>query len=165
MPPRSKATRYEIQEYSYLLRALKSASTADLAEHVVLEPRREALRRSTELEGHDDSTSVKELWTRWPLMANDVYPPSWSLEEEIISLAASSLSSEHYGSELQELEELPPSVTSALAASTMHVLSQSFAHLAANSPLVDKKSQGRLQPSGWQEVLSIIDSECIFPSE
>ena len=41
--------------------------------------------RSNSSEGQDDGT--RDIWTRWPLLRDDVYVPEWTLQDEVKSIA------------------------------------------------------------------------------
>lgn len=51
----------------------------------VREVRRDAKRKAR------NSKAPRDTWTRWPLLAGDVYVPEWSLEDEVRSIAAQAL--------------------------------------------------------------------------
>lgn len=51
----------------------------------------------------------KDRWTRWPLLAGDVYVPEWSLEDEVRSIAAQALEAQlQDGSSLSTIPAISP---------------------------------------------------------
>jgi hypothetical protein len=174
MPP-TKKLRQEIQEYSSLLRALKTASTSNLAAHIYtdvpethaitdgdsLSPQQESFKRRRP-SPHPLAKPERELWTRWPLMPDDVYPPTWSLEEEIAAIISDCAKQSDEGNS----EDIPSTADcSALAASSLHSLEQTLSRIASNFPVVDKGSHYRLKAGSAEHVLQIVKQEGLFPPE
>ena len=212
----------ELQEYSSLLRALRTSSTLDLAsqltqhasasssQHGSAQTRSTTTRPrevddSTHIsdandDGDDDPVtrrlkrkakgkeesqttvkSTRDSWTRWPLLAGDVYVPEWSLEDEVRSIAlrclksspsntlantnvtASSNGPDNVQNDAESDPEdddyaetlLTPTVLDALACSTGRHLAQILALLAAYVPPSEKSMQNRFKPLNWETVLEI----------
>jgi len=125
----------------------------------------------------------RDTWTRWPLLANDVYIPEWSLEDEIGILAANALklqprpplfalqsrspatgsgSGDTEGKDSEgdgDTASYLPHLTN--AASTY--LSTILALLVAHTPNRPQSQQNRIEPIGWRAVLNILSS-CGNPS-
>jgi hypothetical protein len=124
---------------------------------------------------------TNDTWTRWPLMADDVPIPEWSLEDEVHVIASRELTSlkrnrhspsqtteaeasgsselleEDAGegdieSEDDELSEPIPGVAFAASEHLGHILGA----LAAHMPPAEGSMQNRLCPVGWESVLSSV---------
>ncbi len=169
--PTSKEFRHDIQEYSSLLRALKTAATENLSEHIFYAQERDL---EVDHEGLADTLDVthplarpdKESWTRWPLMTSEINPPQWTFEEEVGAIAERALKADAEQTDASGLVDLvsPPDV-SALTSATAFALTRMLALAAANFPLVDRHSQSRVKPSTWTEILELTEIENIFPIE
>jgi hypothetical protein len=115
----------------------------------------------------------RDTWTRWPLLASDVYIPEWSLEDEIRILAADALklqprpplpdlpsqsctTGSDNGDAEDDDDDTPyiPHLTN--AASTY--LSTILALLVAHTPNRPQSQQNRIEPIGWRAVLEILGS-------
>jgi hypothetical protein len=125
----------------------------------------------------------RDVWTRWPLLANDVYIPEWSLEDEIGILAANALklhprpplpvlrsesstpSSDDEDTEDQDSQADgdAPSYLPPLTNAASNYLSTILALLVAHTPNRPQSQQNRIEPIGWQAVLNILSS-CGDPS-
>lgn len=118
----------------------------------------------------------RNAWTRWPLLADDVYVPEWSLEDEISLLAANVLklhprpplpvlpsqsfpsSDDHDQGDGDIPSYLPP-----LTHSASTYLSTILALLIAHTPNRPLSQQNRIEPIGWRAVLDMLSS-CGDPS-
>jgi hypothetical protein len=176
--PISKDFRHELQEYSSLLRALKSSATGNLSQHILYEDVRtptsvndapEPFALKPQEHQHPLARPDKTSWSRWPLMPDEVYPPNFSFEEEVASIAERALVTAADNDETVDtngpLELLSQQDASALASTTAQAVTRTFAQAACNFPLVDKHSQSRVKPCSWKELLEIAESQCTFPPE
>jgi hypothetical protein len=119
----------------------------------------------------------RDAWTRWPLLADDVHIPEWSLEDELGLLAANALKN-------QNRPPLPPShaETPALRSdasedpdsddadgdpstylphllnASSNYLSTILALLVAHTPNRPHSQQNRIEPIGWRAVLDMLSS-------
>ncbi|KAF5392790.1 hypothetical protein D9757_000855 [Collybiopsis confluens] len=106
-------------------------------------------------------SSSRETWTRWPLLAEDVPVPEWSLEDEIAQIVTSLFSQASTSTSDDELDhESAPSanpfstLVSSLAFASTHFLDTIFASLASLVPKRPPSMINRLAPVGWQTVLA-----------
>lgn len=119
----------------------------------------------------DASRTSRNTWTRWPLLAEDVHIPEWRFEDEVHSLAkqaflsdlstssgipASTPSDLNVPSEDQVEALLPPSSLRALADVSSSHLEHILSALASYTPMVDKSTQHRHHPLGWESVLNVV---------
>jgi hypothetical protein len=120
----------------------------------------------------------RNTWTRWPLLAEDLHIPEWGFEDEVHLLAKQALlfdfstsdqlptdtSSESRGVDPNVLREdqiealLPPSSLRSLADASSCHLEHILSALASYSPPVDKSTQHRRHPIGWESVLNIVSA-------
>ena len=127
----------------------------------------------------------RDAWTRWPLLAHDVYVPEWNLEDEIGLLAAnalklhphpplpvfpskSSISGSNDDGDNNEDEDNEGngdalSYISPLTNAASIYLSTILALLAAHTPNRPLSQQNRIEPIGWRAVLDMLSS-CGDPS-
>jgi hypothetical protein len=125
-----------------------------------------------------DARMLRNNWTRWPLLAEDVHIPEWGFEDEVHLLAKKALlldfstsnqpptdtSSESHGVDPNVLSEdqiealLPPSSLRTLADASSSHLEHILSALAYYSPLVDKSTQHRRHPISWESVLNIVSA-------
>ncbi|KAF8241020.1 hypothetical protein L208DRAFT_1373997 [Tricholoma matsutake] len=123
----------------------------------------------------------RDTWTRWPLLANDVYIPEWSLQDEIGILAANALklrphpplpiisssdgSDDHDDNEGEDNEGDDDSLSylPALTNAASNYLSTILALLVPHTPNRAQSQQNRIEPIGWRAVLDMLSS-CGDPS-
>ncbi|KAK0469037.1 uncharacterized protein EV420DRAFT_1472340 [Desarmillaria tabescens] len=103
-----------------------------------------------------------DIWTKWPLLPEDLAQPQWGLEDEI-SVMVSQLQKENQsGGDEEEGEEdtdedreyLPH-----LHLSTSNCLEAILATIAAHTPLRADSMQNRLNPIDWRFVLNVLVSQ------
>ncbi|KAF9650168.1 hypothetical protein BDM02DRAFT_3165435 [Thelephora ganbajun] len=166
------ALRSELEEYSFLLRALRTNDTLDLSSQLV-----RATGSSQTLEDDDDARDLssaspveasgsnsgshkpKDNWTRWPLLIQDVPIPEWTLQDEVERLANKFLRPP--GNPDEETEEdveepIEPTAVKYLTLETTEYLSHLLAAIAAHVPMVKGSMQNRLRPLNWENVLAIV---------
>ena len=165
------ALRSELEEYSFLLRALRANDTLDLSSQLI---RATGVSQTSE-DGDFHSPSAappaeasgskstprkqKDSWTRWPLLIQDVPIPEWTLQDEVERLVHRFLNLPNSpGEEMrEETEELIDSVTlKNLTLETTEYLSHLLAAIAAHVPMVEGSMQNRLKPLNWENVLAIV---------
>jgi hypothetical protein len=125
----------------------------------------------------------RDAWTRWPLLANDVYVPEWNLEDEIGILAANALKrhprpplpvlqsqspasgseDSDEGNEENQGDGDTPSYLPPLTNAASTYLSTILALLVAHTPNRPRSQQNRIEPIGWRAVLDMLSS-CGDPS-
>ena len=118
----------------------------------------------------------RNTWTRWPLLTEDLHIPEWGFEDEVNSLAKKALlfdistsnrlpadpASASRGDDLNVLSEdqiealLPPSSLRTLADVSSSHLEHILSALASYSPPIDKSTQHRRHPIGWESILNIV---------
>lgn len=165
------ALRSELEEYSFLLRALRTNDTLDLSSQLI-----RAAGSSQALDGdyaHDipsaspaedsgsssGSRKPKDTWTRWPLLIQDVPIPEWTLQDEVERLANRFLQPPgDSGREMEEDAEEPieSAAVQHLTLETTEYLSHLFAAIAAHVPMVEGSMQNRLRPFNWENILAIV---------
>ncbi|EKM57226.1 uncharacterized protein PHACADRAFT_59839, partial [Phanerochaete carnosa HHB-10118-sp] len=105
------ALHSELTEYSSLLRALRTSNTLDLASQLTVPAsgptslHEDDAASETSLGDESESErpltetkkAPKDTWTRWPLLAGDVYVTEWSLEDEVRSIATQALQGQWHG--------------------------------------------------------------------
>ncbi|KAJ3805135.1 hypothetical protein EV368DRAFT_51757 [Lentinula lateritia] len=100
--------------------------------------------------------SIHETWTRWPLLAQDVPYPEWTLQDEVAHITAFLL--RETSSSPSDLDSDPNSSTSSLIStltlSSSCYLDSILASLAAIIPKRSVSMINRLAPAGWQSVLA-----------
>lgn len=161
------ALRSELEEYSYLLRALRTNDTLDLSSQLIHAagsspaseddgPHGPSLAEPSGSNTH--SRKPKENWTRWPLLIQDVPIPEWTLQDEVERLANRFLQPPSNPNE--ETEDAEEPIDSAaikhLTLETTEYLSQVFAAIAAHVPMVEGSMQNRFKPFNWENILAII---------
>lgn len=173
------ALRSELEEYSFLLRALRTSDTLDLSSQLIHAATSSQASEDDGARGpsfaeasgsNTNSRRPKERWTRWPLLIQDVAIPEWSLEDEVERLANMFLQPPRNPDEEQEEpEEAIDSVAiKHLTLATTEYLSQLLAAIAAHVPMVGESMQNRLKPLNWESILaivgatSIVDPRCWF---
>ena len=109
-------------------------------------------------------SAKRDIWSRWPLLMNDVPRPDWSIEDEMRHLVED-ISKKHPRPPLpaviqQENEDQDdvPSFVPNLTNIVSNYLSSIFALLAAHTPNRSPGQQNRVQPMGWRAVLDILSS-------
>ena len=159
------ALRSELEEYSFLLRALRTSDTLDLSSQLI-----RAARSSQTPEGDDDLPSAqtagasgsgsipskpRDNWTRWPLLIQDVPIPEWTLRDEVERLANKFLQPPNNPDEETE-EHIDSASVKYLTLQTTEYLSHLFAIIAAHVPMVEGAMQNRLRPLNWENILAIV---------
>lgn len=165
------ALRSELEEYSFLLRALRTNDTLDLSSQLIRAagtsqpPEHDDIRNSSSTPPVQVSGSAlisrkpKDLWTRWPLLIQDVPVPEWTLQDEVERLANRFLHPpRNFDEETEEDAEEPIDSTAIehLTLDTTEYLSHIFAAIAAHVPMVEGSMQNRLKPLNWENVLAIV---------
>ncbi|KAG6865173.1 hypothetical protein C0991_004721 [Blastosporella zonata] len=118
----------------------------------------------------------RDAWTRWPLLADDVHVPEWSLEDEIGHLAERALNPpqlprheteqpDQGHDDLLDPEDIDtdPSYLPHLTLTASNHLSTILALLVAHTPNRPNSQQNRVEPMGWRAVLDVLSS-CGDPS-
>ncbi|KAJ3874189.1 hypothetical protein F5051DRAFT_379829 [Lentinula edodes] len=100
--------------------------------------------------------STRETWTRWPLLAQDVPYPEWTLQDEVAHITAFLLrdTSSSPADVDSDLNSSNSSLISTLTLSSSRYLDSILASLAAIIPKRSVSMINRLAPAGWQSVLS-----------
>jgi hypothetical protein len=169
--PVPTALRSELEEYSYLLRALRTNDTLDLSSQLI----RAASCSQTSEDGdsydqlspplleasgsNSASRKQKDGWTRWPLLIRDVPIPEWTLQDEVERLAYRFLQPPStLDKEAEEAAEelLDPTTIKYLTLETTEYLSHIFTAIAAHVPMVEGSMQNRLRPLSWESILAIV---------
>ena len=165
------ALRSELEEYSFLLRALRTNDTLDISSQLIRAARSSQtpetddihdprLTPTVEASGSNSSSrKPKDTWTRWPLLIQDVPIPEWTLQDEVERLANKFLQPPSSSNEETEedVEELIDSVAvKHLTLETTEYLSHLFAIIAAHVPMVRESMQNRLRPFDWENILAIV---------
>lgn len=162
---------------------LESQNTSPVAGPSTLpEPEAKPQKRTTKRK--------RDTWTRWPLLAEDVPVPEWSLEDEVALLASLALKHQHSPllAELEEQQEPDLGSEEALeldsdpepdvdaenpvyipyvTLSASNFLSSVLARVAAHTPLRPPSMQNRIGPIGWKTVLEVlasstdVDAKCV----
>ena len=177
------ALRSELEEYSFLLRALRTNDTLDLSSQLI---RTAGSSQSSEGDDFREPSSApsieasesgsnprkpKDAWTRWPLLIQDVPIPEWTLQDEVERLANKFLqppSGLDEETEEDAEEPIDPAAVKHLTLETTEYLSHLFAAIAAHVPMVEGSMQNRLKPLNWENVLAIagasglVDPRCEF---
>ncbi|KAF8830241.1 hypothetical protein HHX47_DHR2000496 [Lentinula edodes] len=100
--------------------------------------------------------STHETWTRWPLLAQDVPYPEWTLQDEVAHITAFLL--RDTSSSPSDVDSDPnssnSSLISTLTLSSSRYLDSILASLAAIIPKRSVSMINRLAPAGWQSVLA-----------
>ena len=165
------ALRSELEEYSFLLRALRTNDTLDLSSQLI-----RTAGSSQTFEGDDvhgppsapstegsesssNSRKPRDAWTRWPLLIQDVPIPEWTLQDEVERLANKALQPPNDPN--QEMEEdaeepIESAAVNHLTLETTEYVSHLFAAIAAHVPMVKGSMQNRLKPFNWESVLAIV---------
>jgi hypothetical protein len=144
---------------------------------------------SIEEKGHSSALGTSRIsrntWTRWPLLAEDLHVPEWRFEDEVHSLArqallcnlstsdqlSASTSSESDNMDFNipgedQIEALlPPSSLRILADISSSHLEHILSALASYCPPVDKSTQHRCHPIGWESVLNIVSAAGLVDSK
>jgi len=128
---------------------------------------------------------LRNTWTRWPLLTEDLHIPEWGFEDEVHSLAKKALlydfstsnrlsadtASASRGVDSNVLSEdqiealLPPSSLRTLADVSSSHLEHILSALASYSPPVDRGTQRRRHPISWESVLSIVSAAGLVDGE
>ena len=165
------ALRSELEEYSFLLRALRTNDTLDLSTQLIRTAG--SSRNSEDGDAHSTPSASpveapesnpfprkpKDAWTRWPLLVQDVPIPEWTLQDEVERLANKFL--QPPGDPNQETEEdadepIDSAAVKHLTLETTAYLSHLFAAIAAHVPMVEGSMQNRLRPFDWENILAIV---------
>ncbi|KAL5478329.1 hypothetical protein ACEPAI_2513 [Sanghuangporus weigelae] len=162
-------------------RSTEPESTAETLGDTTHEDSRQASQeiqgiQTARLKGKKRKRGPYDIWTRWPLLAGDVYPAEFGLEDEVQSIASwvarqqrqtqpptfvqENETSEGSGSDTgantdtdEEIEELDDVATRAVAASTAHHLRSLLSACAVLIPCVAPSLRSRLAPLNWTSVL------------
>jgi len=157
MSTSKRKIREEIKEFSHLLRALKTSSVTELSTLICPTHEDEPVSRSSD---------NREFRSKWPLLAEDVYRSSICFEEELSGQAEQQLSGELPASPDDILTgRLSASEASALAGSSVFILSRALSYLSDNFPHIEKNTQHRVKAADWKLVLSILTESELFPDE
>lgn len=97
----------ELNEYSSLLRALRTNSILDVSHHLTQHGKADSASSDEELDHsssasdepttgekrkrRDEPARKRDNWTRWPLLLNDLHKPTWSFQDEIAIVASQAL--------------------------------------------------------------------------
>lgn len=166
------ALRSELEEYSFLLRALRTNDTLDLSSQLI-RAAVDSPQTPEDDDAHDSpstppveasvpnqvSRKPKDVWTRWPLPIQDVPIPEWTLQDEVERLANRFLqppNEAHGGTEDDAEELIDPVAIKHLTLETTEYLSLLFATIAAHVPMVEGSMQNRLKPLNWENILAIV---------
>jgi len=165
------ALRSELEEYSFLLRALRTNDTLDLSSQLI---RTAGSSRNSEdgdarsspsaspvevSEPNSNPRRPKDPWTRWPLLVQDVPIPEWTLQDEVERLANRFLQPQDDPDREAEGDADEPIESVAakhLTLETTEYLSHLFAAIAAHVPMVEESMQNRLRPFSWENILAIV---------
>lgn len=158
------ALRSELEEYSFLLRALRTNDTLDLSSQLIraagssqASEDDDAHDPTVEASGSDsNSRKPKDTWTRWPLLVQDVPTPEWSLQDEVERLANKFLKPPSDPDEETEEEPIDSATIQHLTLETTAYLSHLFAMIATHVPMVKESMQNRLRPLNWENVLAVV---------
>ena len=165
------ALRSELEEYSFLLRALRTSDTLDLSSQLIRaagfsqtpeddDTHDQPLTTTVKASGSNpNSRKPKDTWTRWPLLIQDVPTPEWTLQDEVERLANKFLqppsnSSEETGEDVEE--PIDTDAVKHLTLETTEYLSHLFATIAAHVPVAKESMQNRLRPLNWENILAIV---------
>jgi len=165
------ALRSELEEYSFLLRALRTNDTLDLSSQLIRTAgssgnsedgdARSSPSASPEQvsESNPNPRKPRDPWTRWPLLAQDVPIPEWTLQDEVERLADKFLQTpDDPNQETEEDTDGPIESAAAkhLTLETTEYLSHLFAAIAAHVPMVEESMQNRFRPFNWENILAIV---------
>lgn len=167
------ALRSELEEYSFLLRALRTNDTLDLSSQLIRPVGSSQNSEDGDVHGpsfaeasgsNTNSRKPKENWTRWPLLIQDVPIPEWTLQDEVERLANSFLRAPGNPNEETEDAEEPidPVAVKHLTFEATEYLSHVFAAIAAHVPTVVGGMQNRLKPLNWENILAIVGATGII---
>ena len=97
------ALHSELNEYSSLLRALRTNNILDVSHHLTQHGRADSSSSDESDQESDEPSSAtdepvtgekrkrpvrkRDTWTRWPLLLNDLHQPTWSFQDEIATAA------------------------------------------------------------------------------
>jgi len=180
------ALHSELAEYSSLIRALRANNALDITSKIVhadnseddvddvqtlnsdfgpnLHSRdtssRKRVRQSPSASPSPESTK-RDIWSRWPLLMNDVPRPEWSIEDETRHLVEAISRNPPLPAAIQPENEDQDNISSFVPNLTNIVsnyLSSIFALLAAHTPNRPPGQQNRVQPMGWRAVLDVLCS-------
>ena len=160
------ALRSELEEYSFLLRALRTNDTLDLSSQLIRSASSSEAFEDDDVrdppgkasESNSNSRKPKDTWTRWPLLIQDVPTPEWTLQDEVERLANKFLQPPNdpgQGMEEDAEEPIESAAVEHLTLETAEYLSHLFAAIAAHVPMVEGSMQNRLKPLNWENVLAI----------
>ena len=161
------ALRSELEEYSFLLRALRTNDTLDLSSQLIRTAGTSQTSEDDYAHGlspaeasgsNANSRRPKENWTRWPLSVQDVPIPEWTLQDEVERIGNRFLQPpSNLNEESEDAEEpIDPIALNHLTLETTEYLSHLFAAIAAHIPMVGGSMQNRLKPLNWENILAII---------
>jgi len=164
------ALRSELEDYSFLLRALRTNDTLDLSSQLIRAAGSQTpegddahgppLSPTVEASGSNSNLrKPRDIWTRWPLMIQDVPIPEWTLQDEVERLTNKFLQPPSDSNEETEEDVEDPVDSATIKHLTLEIaeyLSHLFATIAAHVPMVKESMQNRLRPLNWENVLAII---------
>ncbi|KAK0205405.1 hypothetical protein DFS33DRAFT_1383314 [Desarmillaria ectypa] len=107
-----------------------------------------------------------DIWTKWPLLPEDLAQPQWGLEDEISVMISQlqkdrqSRSDDHEEKEEEDDDE-DKEYLPYLHLSTSNCLEAILATIAAHTPLRADSLQNRLNPIDWRFVLNVLVSQKI----
>ncbi|KAG7442897.1 uncharacterized protein BT62DRAFT_363007 [Guyanagaster necrorhizus] len=103
-----------------------------------------------------------DIWTKWPLLPEDLIRPQWGLEDEISVMASQRQKQNQPESDEEEddKEYLPH-----LHLSTSNCLEAILASVVAHTPLRADSMQNRLNPIDWRFVLNVLVSQKVVHPE
>jgi hypothetical protein len=166
------ALRSELEEYSFLLRALRTNDTLDLSSQLIHATASSQTSEEGDVRGpsfaeasgsNTNSRRSKQNWSRWPLLIQDVPIPEWTLQDEVERLANRFLQPPGDPNEESEDADEPidPVAIKHLTLATTEYLSHLFTAIAAHVPMVGESMQNRLKPLNWENILAIIGATSI----
>lgn len=117
--------------------------------------------------GRRKSNISRETWTRWPLLAEDVPIPDWSLEDEVAHITTSLIQKSSPSTSDSECDSDPdadapsPALISSLTLSSSSYLDSILASIASIVPKRPPSMLNRLAPVGWQTVLAAAQIQAV----
>lgn len=119
---------------------------------------------SPALSEQSSKSHKRDLWTRWPLLADDVPIPEWSLEDEIQHLmnglntgdGQNKTSSDPSSRQSSTEPDDAPYYLPYIALSTLDHLHTILGAIAVHTPYRSDSLQNRLEPIRWQSVLDAL---------
>ncbi|SJL10516.1 uncharacterized protein ARMOST_13903 [Armillaria ostoyae] len=104
-----------------------------------------------------------DIWTKWPLLPEDLAQPQWGLEDEI-SVIVSQLQKVHQEGNEEDDDDEDREFLPHLHLSTSNCLEAILGTIAAHTPLRADSLQNRLNPIDWRFVLNVlVDQKIVHP--